>query len=314
MRKILVFTFLVIAFLMGSSFLSGCLLKRDIFEYNGQSRSYILHLPPSYNGVDEMPLVVVLHGGGGNARNIEEVTGFSTKADEEGFIVVYPDGSGRLDRSLLTWNGGFCCGYALENNIDDVGFIRALIEYLKKNYTINRNMIYITGASNGGIMSYRLGAELSDLVAAIGPVVASIGGKATEDSSLWVIPEPNYPVSVIAFNGMLDGRVPYDGGQPTVNDTRGAFIYLSVNESITFWVNHNNCSTVSSRNISQSGNFIVDTYPNGDMSTEVVLYSIVNGGHAWPGGKKGSEKGDEPTQEISATDIMWEFFKAHPKF
>ena len=314
MRKILVFTFLVIAFLMGSSFLSGCLLKRDIFEYNGQSRSYILHLPPSYNGVDEMPLVVVLHGGGGNARNIEEVTGFSTKADEEGFIVVYPDGSGRLDRSLLTWNGGFCCGYALENNIDDVGFIRALIEYLKKNYTINRNMIYITGASNGGIMSYRLGAELSDLVAAIGPVVASIGGKATEDSSLWVIPEPNYPVSVIAFNGMLDGRVPYDGGQPTVNDTRGAFIYLSVNESITFWVNHNNCSTVSSRNISQSGNIIVDTYPNGDMSTEVVLYSIVNGGHAWPGGKKGSEKGDEPTQEISATDIMWEFFKAHPKF
>ena len=264
MRKIIVFTFLVIAFLIGTSFLSGCLSKREIFEYNGQSRSYILHLPPSYNGVDGMPLVVVLHGGGGNARNIEEVTGFSTKADEEGFIVVYPDGSGRLDRFLLTWNGGFCCGYALENNIDDVGFIRALIEYLEKNYTINRDMIYITGASNGGIMSYRLGAELSDLVAAIGPVIASIGGKATEDSSLWVIPEPTYPVSVIAFNGMIDGRIPYDGGQPTINDTRGAFSYLSVNESITFWLNYNNCSTVSSRNISQSGNIIVDTYPNGD--------------------------------------------------
>ena len=135
-----------------------------------------------------MPLVVVLHGGGGNAENIEEVTGFSEKADEEGFIVVYPDGSGRLDRYLLTWNAGFCCGYALENNIDDVGFIRALIEYLQEKYAINRNMIYVTGISNGGMMSYRLGAELSDIVAAIAPVAGSIGGQATEEDIDLVYP------------------------------------------------------------------------------------------------------------------------------
>ena len=301
-------TLVVIVLTMGSSFFSGCLSKRDIFEYNGQIRSYILHLPPSYNGIDEMPLVVVLHGGGGNARNIEKVTGFSKKADEEGFIVIYPDGSGRFDRTLLTWNGGFCCGYALEHNIDDIGFIRALIEYLEETYTINQDMIYITGASNGGMMSYRLGAELSDIIASIGPVIASIGGKATEDSSLWVIPETAYPVSVIALNGMIDGRVPYNGGQSTVNDTRGAFSYLSVNESIAFWVTQNNCTAIPMRNISQSGNIIVDTYTNGDNGAEVVLYSIVNGGHAWPGGQKGSEKGDEPTSEISATDVMWDFF------
>jgi polyhydroxybutyrate depolymerase len=313
MRKIKILTCAVIAFIIGAFILSGCLSKREIFEYNGQSRSYILHLPPSYNGIDEMPLVVVLHGGGGNAGNIEQVTGFSEKADTEGFIVVYPDGSGILDHTLLTWNGGFCCGYALEHNIDDVGFIRALVEYLQEHYAIDRNMIYATGISNGGIMTYRLGAELSDVFAAIAPVSGSIGGKATEDSSLWVIPKPNYPVSVIVFHGMMDGRIPYNGGQPTVNDTRGAFSYLSVNESILFWVNHNNCSIVPSRNTSESGNIIVDTYTNAEKGTEVVLYSIVNGGHAWPGGKKGSEKGDDPNEEISATDIMWEFFKAHPK-
>ena len=292
---------------------TGCISRTDSLRYDGQKRTYNIHLPASYDPSISYPLVIVLHGGGGNAENIEQVTGFSEKADEEGFIVVYPDGSGRFPKKLLTWNGGFCCGYALENNIDDVGFMRTLIEKMKDEYPIDPSMVYITGVSNGGIMSNRLGSELSDIVASIGPVIASIGGKATEESSLWAIPEPKYPISVISFNGMVDERVPYNGGQPTVNDTRGAFSYLSVNESISFWVNHNNCSTVPMRNVSESGNIIVDTYSNGFSGTEVVLYSIVNGGHAWPGGEKGSRKGDEPTQEISATDIIWDFFKNHPR-
>ena len=178
MKRKIIFIVLFIAFFITTSLLSGCLSKREIFDYNGQSRSYILHLPPSYNGENEMPLVVVLHGGGGNAGNIEKLTGFSEKADKEGFIVVYPDGSGMFDRYLLTWNTGFCCGYALKNNIDDVGFIRTLIGYLQEKYAINPNMIYVTGISNGGMMSYRLGAELSDIVAAIAPVAGSIGGQS----------------------------------------------------------------------------------------------------------------------------------------
>jgi polyhydroxybutyrate depolymerase len=138
------------------------------------------------------------------------------------------------------------------------------------------------------MMGYRIGSELSNIVAAIGPVSATIGKES------WVIPDPDYPVSVIAFNGMMDKLVRYDGGR-----------LLSVNESISFWVNQNNCSTTPQTNISESGNIIVDTYSEGDNGTEVVLYSIVNGGHVWPAG--------EPTHEISATDIMWEFFENHPK-
>ena len=313
MSKKIIFIFVLVAFCTATSFFSGCLLQREIFDYNGQSRSYILHLPPSYNGVDEMPLVVVLHGGGGNAENIEEGTGFSEKADEEGFIVVYPDGTGRLNQYLLTWNSGFCCGYALENNIDDVGFIRALIGYLQEKYAINRHMIYVTGISNGGMMSYRLGAELSDVIASIAPVAGSIGGKVTENDTIWCIPEPDYPVSVIVFHGTNDSRVPYEGGIPTANDTRGAFSYLSVNESVSFFVKHNQCDAFPQRNISESGTIIMDLYAGGQNNTEVVLYTIVNGTHSWPGGKTGRRNGDVPTMEISATDLIWEFFKNHPK-
>jgi polyhydroxybutyrate depolymerase len=312
MRKSSVIILMILLMLILPVLLTGCVSRESLY-YNGQKRTYVIHLPTSYDPTKLYPLVLVLHGGGGNAANAERTTGFSKKADEAGFIVVYPEGSGRFHRILLTWNAGLCCGYALENNIDDVGYIRTLIEDITHEYPIDLSMIYITGISNGGMMCYRLGAELSDLIAAIAPVSASIGGNAAQDSPLWVIPDPEYPVSVIAFNGMLDQRVPYEGGHPTINDTRGAYSYLSVNESISFWANYNNCSQIPETNISESGNIIVDTYKNGDNGTEVVLYTIVNGGHAWPGGEKGTNQGDEPTQEISATDIMWEFFKYHPK-
>jgi polyhydroxybutyrate depolymerase len=238
---------------------------------------------------------------------------FQKKQMKRVFIVVYPDGSGRLDWYLLTWNCGFCCGYALENNIDDVGFIRALIRYLQEKYAINRNMIYVTGISNGGMMSYRLGAELSDIFAAIAPVSGSIGGRATEEDPTFCIPEPDYPISVIIFHGTNDSRVPYDGGMPTANDTKGAFSYLSVNDSVSFFVTHNQCDAFPQKNISESGNIIMDLYAGGLNNTEVVLYTIVNGTHSWPGGKNGWRNGDVPTIEISATDLIWEFFKDHPK-
>ena len=309
-KKTFIVTIITIIILI--SFLSGCIQKRQVITHDGLQRSYILHLPSSYNPNDSYPLVLVFHGGGGNAENIQETTNFSQKADDENFIVVYPDGTGKLKRRLLTWNCGFCCGYALENNIDDIGFIRELIEHLQEKYQINPNMIYATGLSNGGIMSYYLGAELSDIFAAIAPVAAQIGGQATSQEKLWRIPEPNYPVSVIALNGMNDSRVPYDGGQSIDNDT-AVYSWMSTNESIQFWVNQNQCHSIPQRNISSSGNIIIDTYSSGKNNTEVQLVTIVNGTHCWPGGQKGWKNGAEPTKEISATDIIWDFFENHPK-
>lgn len=305
-------SFFIISLLISTSIFTGCVSKRETFVFEGEKRTYLIDIPTNYDDSNSYPLVLVFHGGGGNAENIREVTNFSQKAEEEKFIVVYPDGSGKLPRRLLTWNCGFCCGYALENNIDDIGFIRALILFLKEKYNINETRIYATGISNGGIMAYRVGAELSDIIAAIAPVAAQIGGQATEEEKLWRIPEPKYPVSVIAINGMNDSRVPYDGGRPENNDT-AVYSWMSTNESISFWVEQNQCNSFPERNVSESGNIIIDTYAGGRNDTKVRLVSIVHGTHCWPGGNKGWENGDEPIQELNATDIIWDFFRHHPK-
>jgi len=154
-------------------------------------------------------------------------------------------------------------------------------------------------------MTYRLGSELSNIIAAIAPVSGTIGGYATEDSELWVIPDPDYPISVLAIHGMNDENVPYNGGHG--ENTSGTRIDLSVNESIDFWVDHNNCNQTPVTNISESGNIIFDTYSNGLDDTEVSLCSIVYAGHWWPGSDQ------DLYQELTATDIIWDFFITHPK-
>jgi polyhydroxybutyrate depolymerase len=281
MKKIIPAVLLIIMLLL-TVFVSGCIEGSEGMWYDGEKRTYNIHVPASYDPSISYPLLVVLHAWGENAFFIEKRTGFSEKADEEGFIVVYPDGLGR------SWNAGFCCGNALKNDIDDVGFIRALIEKSMEDYNINSSRIYVMGHSNGAMMSYRLGSELSDMIAAIAPASGTIGRQS------WVIPDPEYPVSVIAFNGMNDKLVNYYGG-----------IFLGVNESISFWVNQNNCSPTPQTNISEDGNIIVDTYTDGDNGTEVVLVSLVNAGHAWPF--------DRPIDGVSQTDVIWEFFENHPK-
>ena len=317
MKKILFFVFIA-TILCLSTILTGCISKTDNIVHDGKRRffnvriPYKINLPTSYDPSETYPLVFVFHGGGGNGKNIEDTTNFTQKAIEEKFIVVYPYGTGLLKKLFLTWNCGFCCGYALRKDIDDVGFIRSLYEHIENEYSINPNMVYATGISNGGIMSYRMGAELSDIFAAIAPVAAQIGGQATEDDEIWQIPEPDYPVSVIAFNGMNDTRVPYYGGRP-LNGSAHVYSWLSTNESISFWVEHNGCNTTPEQNVSESGNIIIDTYGEGLNGTEVRLVTIVDGTHSWPGGKKGWKNGPEPTKEINTTDMIWEFFKEHPK-
>ena len=290
-----------------STILTGCVTSKQSMIYDGRTRSYILHIPSFYNDSTPFPLIIALHGGGGNSKSMMGKTGFNDLADEKGFIVVYPDGTGKLKNRLLTWNAGHCFGYALENNVDDVGFIRTLIEKLQNTYNIDSRRIFVTGHSNGGMMAYRLGSELSDIVAAIAPCAGTIGGKESENSSLFVIPEPYHPVSVIALHGKLDENVPYDGGHG--DNASGNRIDLSVNESISFWIQYNECNFTSKRNISESGNIIIDYYSEGKDRSEVVLVTILNGGHWWPGSNKDSIE----DQEINGTEIIWDFFESHPK-
>ena len=276
-------------------------------EHDGRMRSYLLHLPPAYDGSRPLPLVLALHGGGGNPHNMAHKTGFNALADREGFIVVYPAGTGRLRDALLTWNAGHCCGYALRNNVDDVGFIRALLEELRRSLAVDPARVYVTGHSNGAMMAYRLGAELSEEIAAIGPVAGTIGGRASAGAPLVVIPPPSRPVSVAAIHGFLDENVNYEGGHGA--RTGGTREDLSVAESIAFWVEANGCDPEPRRErVDEAGNVIRETYSGCLDGTEVVLYTLLDGGHAWPG----SDRGDRPSPSLSATEALWAFFRGHP--
>lgn len=266
----------------------------------GRTRTYTVHLPPNIATASSLPLVIVLHGGGGNANNAARMSGFSALADQENFIVVYPDGTGRLGDVLLTWNSGNCCGYALDQKIDDVGFIRALIEKVQREYPIDARRIYATGMSNGGMMSYRLACELADKLAAIAPVAGALN----------VDCKPTQPISVIAFHGIDDQHVLFEGGAPKVKADPHPREDQSVAYAMNFWAQHNQCDATPKRD--ERGNIVHATYTNCANGVAVELYAIKGEGHTWPGGQSWLG-GETPTREISATNVMWAFFKQHPK-
>ena len=268
---------------------------------NGVERSYVIHIPASYDGSHPVPLVMDFHGGGGNAQTQMQTSNFNPLADEKGFIVVYPNGDGRLGDKLLTWNGGTCCGYAVTKQIDDVGFVRAMVADIQTVAKIDLKRIYATGLSNGGIFSYRLACDASDLIAAIGPVSGTLNYQQCN---------PKEPVSIIHFHGTADQHVPYNGGAGDKSLTNVAFV--SVKDSIDFWLKFDQCSTTPK--IESFADIQHDTYSNCANGTAVELYTINGGGHAWPGGNgPASPIGDKPTQTISATNLIWDFFAGHPK-
>jgi polyhydroxybutyrate depolymerase len=277
-------------------------------EYGGRQRSYLLHLPKNFAQEKKMPLVIDLHGGGGTGRSAMEQTGFNDLADKFGFIVVYPNGTGRegflsgtpRNRQLLTWNAGSCCGYARNSDVDDVGFIRELIKTLESKYQIDKKRIYVTGMSNGGMMAYRLACELSDKIAAIGVV----SGVMTTS-----VCEPKNPVSVIHIHGAMDNNVPMEGG--VGSNALDRVPKPPVMDSIKFWVKQNKCD--EKPEVTVSGSVEKSVYQCKNKDLEVAFYLIKNGGHAWPGGRRMSTLLDKPAQELSASPIIWEFFEKHPK-
>lgn len=310
-------TALFIGFL--AQYASAGTLRPGDFErflsHGGRNRSYIVHVPPGCDDTKPIPLVIVLHGGGGNAAGAMRMTGMSAKSDRERFIVVYPNGTGALTDRMLTWNAGNCCGYAFDRRVDDVGFIRALIARLESDFKIDPARIYVTGMSNGAMMAYRVACEISDKVAAIAPVSGALNCDC----------RPKKPISVIIFHGTADKNVLYEGGHPVKREDKRDRIDKPVSHAVAFWVGYDGCSPTPIKQ--EKGNITIETYPGGREGTEVVLYTIKGGGHAWPGGTGGPVltvpllRMVEPMRRtpaieprsISATELIWDFFKRHPK-
>jgi len=252
-------------------------------EFGGQTRTYLVHVPRGYDAKTPLALVFVLHGAMESNENVEELSGMSGKADQEHFLTVYPRGTGRLP----TWNAGNCCGTAVAEHVDDVEFFRALLEKLERDYPVDRKRIYFTGISNGAMMSYRLACEMSEQIAAIAPV----------EGALNIDCRPKTPVSVLIFHGTADRIVPFDGGMTTQ-------INRSVAEAVNFWVKRDGCSATPERGeIAEARS---EKYSACLDGTGVALYAIQGGRHMWPGQRLSGNS-------VPATDLMWEFFAAHPK-
>jgi len=262
-------------------------------KYGKRVRLYILHVPPSYDPGSAVPLVMVLHGATQSPESAESMSHMNDLADKYGFIVVYPGGTGRNADMMPTWNAGNCCGYALTNNVDDVGFLRALIDELEHDYAVDRKRVYVTGISNGAMMSYRVACELSDKVAAIAPV----------EGALNVDCAPAERVSVIVFHGTADHLVPFDGGT-TPFQIGQKRTDNSVSGAISLWVKRDGCSPTPEH--AETREVHTDIYSGCAEGTGVALYAIQGGHHMWPGLPISGNR-------VNASQIMWEFFQAHPK-
>jgi polyhydroxybutyrate depolymerase len=258
---------------------------------DGVERSYILHIPPGYSSSTHLPLVFVLHGMGGTAESFKSKSGMSAKADQENFVAVYPNALGNPS----VWNSNL--SDISSKGVDDVGFIRVLLDRLEHDLRIDRRRVYCSGFSSGAIMSYLLGAKLSHRLAAIGIVSGTVGNRAP-DGKIRIIPTPSDPVPVIAFHGRKDGTIYYDGGGSMVN-------CLSVADSIKFWVSADGCVSSPQKTTKPNDNLRIDDYGGCKDGSEVILYTFKNGTHEWPSLQN--------NDNFSATDSMWEFFVHHPR-
>jgi polyhydroxybutyrate depolymerase len=250
----------------------------------GQPRQYRLHVPPGYRPGSPTPLIVNLHGFTSNAAEQERLSGTSAKADEAGFIVVYPEALGEPQ----TWHVGPGTPGA-----GDVEFIHGLIGHLQGRLSVDPARIYVTGISNGGGMANRLACELSAVVAAIAPVSGAY--LFSEDC------RPSRPVPVVAFHGTADHIVPYEGNERSLPHIR---------EWAAGWAARNGCAPTPAVTF-RRGEVTGETWSGCRESAEVVLYTIEGRGHSWPGADLAPNL-DVATKDINATDVIWDFFAAHP--
>ncbi|HEY2667883.1 MAG TPA: PHB depolymerase family esterase [Actinomycetota bacterium] len=262
----------------------------------GRERSYRLYRPGSVEAGTPAPLVVVLHGGYGSAGQAEQAYGWDELADRHGFLVAYPDGVGR------SWNAGWCCGPAHLQDVDDVGFVGALVADIAAGGSVDPRRVFAAGVSNGAMLAYRIACESPGLLTAIGAVAGTM---------VCECPEPR-PVSVLHIHGLEDRNVPFWGGVgPKAADRRQR---PSVPSVIQFWRTGGGCGRPA---VDDDGQ-VRRELAAGPGGIEVALVTLAGVGHVWPGSRPPSPRVsamldlDPPSNVIDATGELWSFFAAHP--
>ena len=274
-------------------------------------RNYYVHVPPQGAAKRPLPVVLMFHGGGSTAEVVRIYTRLDRAADRDGYIAVYPSGSSGFNGRFLTWNAGNCCGPAAALQIDDVGFVLALLDDLAARAAIDRRRVYAAGLSNGAMMAYRVAAEASDRIAA----VAGVAGAMSVASFA-----PSRPMPVMHIHSTTDHIARYDGGfgpPSSLADTR--MFHAPVEESLKKWLDYDGCPAKpasvepvagASGTPDEGHSAIRRTYRPCRDGVEVVLWQLSGVGHVWPGGVRDymTQLLGTGTAVIDANTEMWRFF------
>lgn len=278
--------------------------------FDDVERTFRVRLPAGYDGAPA-PVVFALHGGFGSGEQIEIAQAeLNPVAEEAGAILIYPDGVATFPRQppgplqARAWNAGECCGGSAQNDVDDTGFLMAVLDLVEAEACVDRNRVYSTGMSNGAMMSYRLACEAADRIAAIAPVAA---GRVLEPC------EPSRQVPLLHIHGDMDLNAPFEGGM----GCGAADIEMpSIPETLEDWSSRNGCSEQTAPGFAQGNGECVEY---GDCDRETVLCTIVGGNHSWPGGVPMAgvlpdcEGPGTQSDSFIASPTIWAFFAANPR-
>jgi len=274
-------------------------------QQNKVDRDYLLYTPESYSPDQPAALVVVLHGGHGNAERVAKQTGFVPIADRNGFLLAFPQAQDE------NWNDG---RQVTASKFDDVSYITSVVDDVVARRAIDINRVYVTGISNGGMMTQRLACDATDRFAAFASVVANL------PASLESTCRPSQPVKIMMINGNADPLMPYRGGEIKKGRRSGkGGTVLSTRETAEFWAAASRCDSSTEKSElpdkdPRDGTRISKTqFTNCADSTAVVLYSIDGGGHAWPGSPVKqrfliTRLTGTMSKDISASEVIWNFF------
>ena len=262
-------------------------------NFAGAERSYKLFVPDGAPKAP-LPLMIVMHGGLGNADETERTTGMNRVAQSNSFLVAYPNGTGmRLMPNRRTWNAGKCCGPAVEGNIDDVGFIQAMLADIARHHALDHSRIYATGISNGAMMAYRLACELPQDIAAIVPVSGTLALNSCPGASR---------VAVLHIHGSKDSNVPYQGGMG--ENAIAGVQHRSVPETLQMIANAHGCNTPPSGQALPDGSELTSWSCQGKAPLQLRL--IPGGEHVWPGGDSRRNR-KLFGGNFSASQAAWDF-------
>lgn len=261
-------------------------------EHGGRARTYRLVVPSGAVPAGGWPLVVGLHGGLGSGEQFARNSRFEAAAEDANFVAVFPDGVSR------TWNGGGCCGAAARDNVDDVGFLAALIESLQATLPLDPARTFMTGHSNGGIMAFRFGCERPELVRAIGSVAGSLETGECAGGA---------PVDLLAIHGDSDQNHPLEGGQGPRSIAGVPF--TSQADSLALWVEGFGCGREPET--STEGALTRTTWSGCEGGTTATLLVIAGADHPWPGSEPpriALPNQGVPSDKLDATAALVEFF------